>query len=110
MDVLQGALAIVGDVDAEVGLDASVPCLRQVHHLELALEHLVFELEAEQHVHVVSDLVGFDSDQRRVGPVDRAVEGLLVHVVQRFVEDGLEAWIEIAPEGAAAADQVLPES
>ena len=63
VDVLQRAYPIVGDVDAQVGTDARVPGFGQVLHLQLALQHLVLELEAKQHVHVVGDLVGLDADQ-----------------------------------------------
>ena len=66
VDVLQRAHLVVGHLEAEVGLDASAPRLGQIPHPELALEHLVLQLEAEQHVHVVGDLVRLDTDQRRV--------------------------------------------
>ena len=59
-------------------------------------------------MHVVRDLVRLDANKGRVGAVDRAVESLIVDAVQRLREGGAEAGEEVAPEGPAATDQVLP--
>ncbi len=66
VDVLQRALTVVGHVQPEVGLEARVPRLGHVLDLELALEQLVLQLEAEEDVHVVRDLVRLDADERGV--------------------------------------------
>src|SRR6266511_2358847 len=63
--------------------------------------------EAEDDVHVVGDLVRVDADQGRLHLVDGAVERLLVDR-RELGEVLLQPWVEVAPEGAAAADQVLP--
>ena len=110
MDVLQRAFAVVWHVEAKVRLEARVPRLRQVFRFERALQHLVLELEAEQHVHVVSDLVGLHADQGRIRAVDRAVESLLVDPAQRLGEGRHEARKEMTPEGQAPPDQVFPEA
>ena len=57
---------------------------------------------------VVRRLVRVDADVRRLDPVDRAVEALLVDVADGLRERLLEGRVEVVPELAAAADDVLP--
>ena len=57
---------------------------------------------------VVGRLVRVDPDVGRLDAVDRAVEALLVDVADRFGERLLEGRVEVVPERAAAADDVLP--
>src|SRR5438093_542258 len=66
VDVLECAVAVVRHVEPEIGLEARVPRLGKVFDLELALEQLVLQLEAEEDVQVVGDLVRLDADVSRM--------------------------------------------
>ena len=57
---------------------------------------------------VVRRLVRVDADVRGLHAVDRAVEALLVDVADGLRERLLEGGVEVVPELAAAADDVLP--
>ena len=47
VDVLQAALRVVGDVDAEVGLHPSVPILGELVHAHLAAKERALDVVAE---------------------------------------------------------------
>ena len=49
-------------------------------------DQFLLELEAQDDVQVVGRLVGLDADQRRLDPVDRAVEALQLDVAERLRE------------------------
>ena len=109
VNVLEHAVRVVGNLDAEVARHRLVPHLRQLAQVEAAHD-LLLELEAEDDVQVVRRLVGLDADQPRPDVVDRPEPRLLVDVAELGRERRLHAWVEPAPERAAAADEVLPET
>ena len=72
--VLQHAVGVIVDGDAEVLLKARVPCLGQVADGERPIDQALLELEAQDDVQRVGGLVGLDADVAGLDPVDRAVE------------------------------------
>ena len=76
--VLEDAVRVVGDVDAEVLAHPLVPDLRQVSELDAAVDDVLLELEAEDDVHAVRHLVGLDPDQRGLDAVDAGDEAVEV--------------------------------
>jgi hypothetical protein len=109
VSVLQHALRVVGDVDAEVVVHPRVPDLRQVLQLDAVVDDVALELEAKDHVHAVRHLVGLDADERRLHAVDAGEEAVEVDGRELLGERLLHPRIEEAPERHAAADEVLPE-
>ena len=109
VNVLEDPVGVVGDVEPEIVLDPSVPCLRQVGHGEPILDQLLLKLEAQHDVQPVRRLVGLDPDERRLDVVDRAVQRVGIDRT-RSVEQLGQPGREDAGERTAAADHVLPHS
>ena len=78
VDVLQHAVGVVGDLDAEQPPHAVVPRRRQVGDGERALDQRALELEAHHDVQRVGELVGLDADERRAHAHDQGVQRLRV--------------------------------
>ena len=76
MRVLQDSLRVVRDVDPEVLVHSLVPHLREVWNRDAAVDDVLLELEAEDHVHAVGHLVGLDADERRLDAVDPGEEAV----------------------------------
>src|SRR5438876_10844619 len=108
MRVLQDTLRVVRHVDAEVLVHLVVPHARQVANLDAAVDDLLLELEAQDHMHAVRDLVRPDPDQRRLDAVDAGDEVVEVDAPELIGESRLRARVEEPPERAAATDEVLP--
>ena len=110
MRVLQHALRVVRHVDAEVLVHLLVPHARQLANRDAAVDDLLLELEAENHVHAIRDLVRPDADQRRLDAVDAGDEVVELDAPELIGERRLCARVEEPPERAAATDQVLPQA
>ena len=109
VDVLQHAVGVALRDDAEQRARLLAPGVGQVVHLQVAVDHAALQREAQQYVQVVGHLVGLHADVRRLHGVDRAIEPVQVHVGQGS-EARLKLRVEVLPERAPAADQVLPEA
>ncbi len=68
VDVLQAAAAIVGHLEAKQGLDARVPCARQVSHREVAGHQGAFEPPAQDDMGRIGHLIGLDADEACAHP------------------------------------------
>ena len=66
--VLQAAVTIVGRRDAEIGLHAGAPCLRQVRDPEPSFEKLQLQIEPQHDVKIVGHFVSVGADERRAPP------------------------------------------
>ncbi len=110
MDILQHAVLGLGRDHAQVGPVALVPGLGQIAHGQTAFEHGQLEVEADHDVEVVGHLVGVGADERALDLVDRPVELLEGHRAELLGEGCLEQRVVVPPEGARAADQVLPQA
>src|SRR5689334_15195665 len=106
--VLQDSLGVVRHLDAEVLVHLLVPHLRQVAHRDAAVDEILLELEAKDHMHAVGDLVGLDANQRRVDAVDPGEEAVELDAAQLLWERRLRARVEELPERGAPPDEVLP--
>ncbi len=110
MRVLKRAVGDVGHLDAQVLHHLRVPGLGHVGGGEAAGDHLLLQLEAEDDVEVVRRLVRVDADEGRLYAIDAAVEALRVDAVHLRGERLLDERVVVLPEGAAAADEVLPHA
>src|SRR5207247_1771343 len=89
---------------------ARVPDPGHLAHRDGSGEQLLLELEAEDDVEAVGDLVGVTANQAGPDGVDSADKGGFVDSAEPLREEGLQLRIEPAPEGGAAADEVLPRA
>ena len=71
MDVLEAAVGDVRHLDSEVLGHLRVPGFGDIGGGEPAARRLLLQFEAEDDVEVVGDLVGVDTDQRRLDAIDR---------------------------------------
>jgi hypothetical protein len=62
MHILQAAVAIVGRRDAEIGLHAGSPSLRQVFDPEPSFEELQLQVEPLHDVKVVGHFISISAD------------------------------------------------
>src|ERR671934_98488 len=81
----------------------------QVDEFDPAVDEVLLELEAQDHVHPIRDLVGPDADQRRADTRDSGEEPVEVDVPELLGERLLYARVEEPPERPAASDEVLPQ-
>src|SRR3954447_14534407 len=109
MDVLEDAMSVVGDLEPEVVAIAGIPGLRQFRQLQVPVEDLQLELEADQDVKVVGHLVRLDPDKRTLHPVGGALETRHVDFVEGLGKALAEAGEQPLEVSAAARDPVLPE-
>ena len=109
MDV-QAAAPVVGHVEAEELLHASVPFGGHVSDLDVSAQQAPLDLEAEHDVKVVRGLVGLHTDE--AGPGRVRGEEIVLHVVavDAFAEDFAGVGDEPLPEWFAPADKVLPHA
>ncbi len=107
MDVLQDAVRVVRDVDAEKLLHPGIPHLGEVLERDGAFDQLLLELEAQDDVEAVGRLVRVHTDEAGLGAVDRANEVVELDVAQ--VRERLLQRLEpVRPERAAAARRGSP--
>ena len=109
MHVLQHAVAVVRDLEAEQPVHALAPRGRQVGGGEPALEQRELEVEPQRDVQVVGRLVGLRPDQRAPDAVEAAVERRVVHLAERVREVPLQPRQQPRAERPPAADDVLPQ-
>jgi hypothetical protein len=62
--VLEGAVGDIRNLDAEVLVHLRVPCRRDIRGADLAGDHVLLQLEAQDDVQVVGGLVRLDADER----------------------------------------------
>src|SRR5689334_21520235 len=106
MHVLQHSLCIVLRNDAERGLHSGIPCVWKVGQDETTFDEVALELEAQQNMQIVGDLIGLNSDERRLHPVDRAIEGFQRHIRKILWERLPQMRKEEPPKTAASANQI----
>ena len=88
MDVLQAAFGVGGWGHLEEVFEVTVPSGGHVFDLEVAVEELAFEGEAEEDVEVVGGFVGFDADEgvlRAVGSEEELVEVEFLEMGEKFL-------------------------
>lgn len=69
MDVLEAATSVVGDFEAEEFFEKFVPRGGEVANGEITLKELGFQFKAKKDMEIVSDLVGFDADERALDSI-----------------------------------------
>lgn len=78
-------------------------------HRESARQQRDFELVTQHDVEVVGHLVGGDAICSRLHHIDAAIEGFAVEPFHRLGKERLQLRKDVMPEGAGAADMVLPQ-
>ena len=86
-----------------------IPSGRQVGHVQIVVQQVLFEFKANQNVQVVGRFVRFHAHQRRPHVVHGEIELIQRNILQSLGIDLLSRWEEVRPEGSAAADQVFPQ-
>ena len=109
MRILQCAVRVVRHVHAEVLLVERIPALGYLLGVQLAVEHRALELVAHHYVQAVGELIGLDTDEPRLGGVDRTVEHVCIVPAELRAEPH-ELRPDQAAEGSGASDYVLEEA
>lgn len=108
VDVLQAAVGVLGDLQAEGFLKLLVPIRRHVGHGELALDQFHLDLKAQDDMQIIGDLVRLDPDEGWLDVVYRTRDLRGREPAQfrkMFACDGMP----VLPEGFAPADVIFPE-
>ena len=94
--VLQHAFRIVGGDDAQVFLHFLVPDPRQVFRARPAFNEILLDFEPEHDVEIVGELIGLDSNQRRLYAIDGRVELFPVEGTQLMMKGLLQHGVKEA--------------
>ena len=110
VDVLQHAVRVIGNLDAQVVAHSGIPGLRQVAQLDPVREDLQLELEPKDDVEVVGHLIGLHSNQRGLDLVRGAIDRLHVDIAEPLGKEIPELGHDLIQIGAAPAHPVLPQA
>ena len=110
MHILQAAIRVVAGGDSKITLEPFIPGAGQVGRGKFPRHQQLLELKPQHDVQVVRHLIRFHPDETWPHVVDRRVELVERHPLQRLGEHLLRLRKGPLPVGQAAPHQVLPES
>ena len=108
--VLQAALAVIGNLHAQILLVQLCPRGRDLLCRQGARNELLLDLVPHHNVQAVGQLIGLGADEAGLHLVHSAVELLRSHISQLCGEEFLHLGIDGPDKGAGTADEVLVEA
>src|ERR1700712_833390 len=104
--ILQTPGSVVFNFKTKVTFHLFVPISRDVFCLQASFNDLFFKLVPDDHVKVISELVGFCPDKRWLHFVDAAKKGCGVCAFQLFRKHVFKCFKLMLPKSSASSDVV----
>src|SRR5579883_882938 len=107
--VLQASFVVIGRINAQVTAVSFVPRGGDVRSGEVARHERPFQLKTDENMKIVRHLIGPHAVRAGTDMVDGKIELVERNIMQGLGEERTGLWIEMPPEGQAAADGILPQ-